>query len=237
MIDSRKFARRASDHRLTMRIYGGAAALLGWFALALQFYLMIALAPHQGSAIASTIVTYFSFFTILTNLLVALVLSFSTWGRGGRRGRFFAKPGIQSATLVYITVVGVTYSLVLRQLWNPRGAQKLADVVLHDGMPVIYALYWILFVPKMGLRWKDAFGWLIYPGAYLVYLLIRGALVGVYPYPFVDVTTLGYPRMWANAVLFLFFFWGLGLLVIATGRWSARLTSRIKSGQFRPTSG
>ena len=42
------------------------------------------------------------------------------------------------------------------------------------------------------LRWKDAVAWLAYPGVYLVYILARGAVSGLYPYPFVDVNVLGY---------------------------------------------
>ena len=57
-----------------MRICAGAGALLGWFALALQLYLMLIQAP-QGEAMLGTVITFFSFFTILTNLLVAVVFT------------------------------------------------------------------------------------------------------------------------------------------------------------------
>ena len=63
--------------------------------------------------------------------------------------------------------------------------------------------------------------WLLYPAIYLVYLLLRGALFGLYPYPFIDAGELGYPRMLINASLFFVIFLGLGLLVVALGRWRA----------------
>lgn len=44
----------------------------------------------------------------------------------------------------------------------------------------------------------------MYPGCYFVYALIRGHLLGTYPYPFIDVTALGYGAVLLNA---------LGLLV------------------------
>jgi hypothetical protein len=205
-----------------MKIYAAIAALLGWFTLSLQLVLMVQQSPAGAAAVAETIVNYFSFFTILTNLLVALVLSFSAWGSSTSRERFFSRASTQSATAAYIAIVCVTYSLLLRELWNTHGAQKLADVLLHDGMPAIYLLFWLLFARKSGLRWKDAVVWLIYPGVYLAYLLIRGALIGRYPYPFIDVTTLGYPRMLGNAALFVLVFLGVGLLVVAIGRWAGR---------------
>jgi len=68
------------------------------------------------------------------------------------------------------------------------------------------------------LRWPDAFTWLAYPGIYLVYILARGAASGLYPYPFVDVTELGYGRVFVHAGLLMLAFSGLGLVVIALGR-------------------
>jgi len=47
----------------------------------------------------------------------------------------------------------------------------------------MYVAYWLIFVPKGSLRWKDALFWLPYPLLYFCYSLIRGAAVGWYPYP------------------------------------------------------
>jgi hypothetical protein len=111
---------------------------------------------------------------------------------------------------------------LLRQLWNPQGAQWVADVLLHDVIPVGYVVYWLLFAPRAGLRWKDAVAWLAYPAVYLVYVLARGAVSGLYPYPFVDVNVLGYGGVLAHAVVFLLVFLGMGLLVLAVGRRTRR---------------
>ncbi len=51
-------------------------------------------------------------------------------------------------------------------------------------------------------------GWsIVFPVLWLVFTLIRGAFVGFYPYPFVDVDEHGYGRVLLNcllvAVLFL----------------------------------
>ena len=78
----------------------------------------------------------------------------------------------------------------------------------------------VLFAPRAGLRWKDAVGWLVYPGVYLVYVLARGAVSGLYPYPFVDVNVLGYGGVLVRAAGFLLVFLGMGLLVVAVGRWT-----------------
>jgi hypothetical protein len=208
-----------------MRIAAAVGALLGWFALVLQLYLMLAQSPARAAAMAGTVITYFSFFTILTNILVALVftatvLSSGTGGPPAGWGQFFCRPSVQAAIAGYIAIVGIVYRLLLRQLWNPQGAQWVADVILHDVIPVGYVLYWLLFAPKIGLRWKDAVAGLIYPGVYLLYVLARGAVSGLYPYPFVDVNVLGYAGVLARAAVLLLVFLGMGLLVVAVGRWT-----------------
>jgi hypothetical protein len=205
-----------------VRVYTAVAASIGWFALVLQLYLEIHRSLAGGPPMAEIIVGYFSFFTILTNLLVVAVLTSSGRHRKSKLGNFFSRPTVQTATATYIGIVGVTYSVLLRKLWNPTGLQKLADVLLHDAMPVIYILFWFIWVPKGDLRWKDGFVWLAYPLVYLLYVLARGAATGLYPYPFIDVASLGYPRMLVNVVLFLVFFLAVGLVAIAVGRWTER---------------
>ena len=65
-------------------------------------------------------------------------------------------------------------------------------------------------------------GWLIYPAVYLVYILARGAISAVYPYPFVDVSLLGYRGVLVNTVVFTLIFVGLGLLAVAFTRRTAK---------------
>jgi hypothetical protein len=199
-----------------MRIYAAVGAALGWFALALQLYLMILKVP--AGQMLGTVITFLSFFTILTNILVVLVFTAAGFRTGW--GRWFARPSVQAGSAVYIAIVGCSYQLLLRHLWNPQGAQWLADTLLHSVIPLVYVLYWLLFAPRTGLRWKDAVCWLVYPALYFGYVLARGALIGIYPYPFVDVTALGYGGVFVRAGVFLLVFLGTGLLVVAVGRWT-----------------
>lgn len=197
-------------------------ALTGWLALLLQFYLLIIANPPAGASLIERVIRYFSFFTILTNTLIAIGLSCSLWTPDSRWGRFFSRDTVKASFAVYIGMVGVVYLLLLRQLWNPQGTQKLADTLLHEAIPVMYVAYWLIFAPRSSLRWKNATLWLIYPLTYLFYTLARGAVSGWYPYPFIDVNTLGYSRVFLNVVLFSGAFWGVGLIAIAISRWRAR---------------
>jgi hypothetical protein len=200
-----------------MRMYAAVGALLAWFALALQLYLMLVQSPAAERM--GTLITFFSFFTILTNILTASVFTAVAFQPKDGWGKWLCRPSVQAATAVYIAIVGMVYQLLLRQLWNPQGAQWVADALLHSILPVGYVVYWLLFAPRAELSWKDSVTWLIYPGVYLMYILARGAVSGFYPYPFVDVNLLGYGGVVARAGLLLLVFLGMGLLVVAVGRW------------------
>src|SRR4051812_38806133 len=100
---------------------------------------------------------------------------------------------------VYITVVGLVYNLILRQLWKPAGLQFVDDELLHSVIPFLFILYWLMFVPKSELKWKDVLFWLIYPLIYLICILIRGALSGFYPYPFINTDDIGYYETFINS--------------------------------------
>lgn len=210
-----------------MRTSMAGIAVVAWLALLLQFFLMIHNA--QPGAALHAVINFFSFFTILTNLLIAVGTSLPIVAPQSAAGRFFLQPSTQSATAAYISVVGITYSLLLRHLWNPQGPQKIADVLLHDVIPVLYVAFWIFLVPKFTLRWSDAVRWLAFPIVYMAYTLAHGFLSNWYPYYFIDVGALGFQRALINAAGMLIFFFALGVLFVAIGRMTVRPSSRATS--------
>jgi hypothetical protein len=209
------------------RIRDAAAAVLaftGWGALGLQFKLSIGMALANGKTWAAGAVTYLSFFTILTNTLVAIGLTVPLLVPGSRLGRWFSRPRARGATATYIAGVGLVYSLALRQIWDPQGAQLVADRLLHDAIPILYLLFWLFLVEKGRLRWQEAIAWLTYPLAYAVYTLARGAVTNWYPYPFLDVTQLGYAAVLWHVVVLSCGFSGIGLVIVGIDRVLGRIT-------------
>jgi hypothetical protein len=200
-------------------------ALLAWFGLILQFSVTFPQSLALGRTPLASIAFYFSFFTILTNLLIAVSLTLTIRAPASRPGSFFSNPIVQTATALYIAVVGIVYSLVLRSLWDPEGLQKIADLLLHDAVPLLYVLFWTTSVPKHTLRWQHAAWWLTYPFAYLLWALFRGSSTGIYPYPFLDLRALGSGRVLINVLILMCVFFTHGLALIALGRWRARHTN------------
>lgn len=202
------------------------AALLGWFGLALQLWFSIRLTEDKGGTALEGVWLFLGFYTILTNLLVVSVLTAAATGSRHRLGRFLTRPGVQTAAAMSIVIVSAIYNLMLRQLWSPSGWLLVADMIVHDAMPLLYLVYWWLAVPKGALRWPQVLAWQSYPAGYFAYVLLRGAVTGWYPYPFLDVTTLGYVQVLMDAIGVLVAFIVVALLLVALGRWQARRQGR-----------
>ena len=197
------------------------AAALGWFAIGLDYYLIVR-HDTDGDLIAGAI-RLLSYFTILSNILVALAMTLPWAAPDSRLGRFFLEPSVRTAILVYIIVVAAIYHYLLAPLYNPQGLQLLATTIEHIAVPALYLLDWFLFVPKGTLRFRSAFAWLGFPLVYAGYSLAHGAATGFYPYPFLDVTKLHYERVLMNMGMLVAVFIGLALCLVALGRWLSRL--------------
>lgn len=212
---------------MTARLYRGLFAVVGWGALALQYGLLPRTNP--GSGAGELTLNFFSFFTILTNLLAALALTGPALAPDSPLGRWSRSEGVRAAVAMYIVVVGVVYHLLLAQTWNPQGWQKVADTLLHTVMPLAFVGDWLLFTAKGRLRWIDAVKWLAFPLLYGGWTLAHGAMTGWWPYWFVNVSELGLVRAAANFAGLLIFFLLLGLVVVAIDRAFGRRDRRLAS--------
>lgn len=190
--------------------------ICGWFAVITQLFLMT---DNRTAGITETIVRFFSFFTILSNILVSIIAT-GTLVRPGRRWHQWAvKPGVQTAVTVYILVVGLVYNSILRFLWSPTGLQWWVDECLHSVMPLLFLLYWLLYTPKASLSYRLIQGWLVFPAAYIVLIALHGSMTGWYPYPFINVTVIGYHRAILHTLLLLLVFTGLSALLVWIAGW------------------
>ena len=197
-----------------MKRFTAAAALAGWVGLAIQQYLIFYSRWSTGASLLGGLINFVSVFTVRTTTRAVVVLSYAVVNRDSAAKRFFLAPRVSSAIAVSILVVGLAYSLLLRHLWQPEGFQLVADELLHDVMPVLFFIYWWRCVPKGTLHLKHIGAWVIYPLVYFAYALLRGDLLGQYQYPFIDVSTLGYPQVFVNAAGILAGFVLIALAVV-----------------------
>jgi hypothetical protein len=205
-------------------IFPAFTALIAWLALGLQLYILIDNTPENGMTPFEAVARFLIFFTILSNILVAISLTIILIKPGSHAGRFFAKPSSSAATAMYIFIVGLVYNIILRSLWQPQGLQRVADELLHVAVPLLYMLYWLLFAKKKSLQWMDAVKWLAFPAVYLIYAMLRGGIEDFYPYPFIDVKQLGAGRVALNSAGLLAVFTITGLLFVFIGKKISRHT-------------
>lgn len=192
--------------------------------LRISFGLLIAAAfiaqLHFGIQQGRSTANFFSFFTIQSNLIAGIVLL--AVGIGSLVGRK-ATPQfalLRGAATLYIAITGVVFALLLSGL-----SQRLqltlpwVDMVLHQLIPTVVLLDWVLFPPKTKIHFRQTFVWLIYPLAYVAYTLIRGPIVNWYPYPFLDPPEVGWATVIGTSIFIAIGAAGLSwLLALRTGR-------------------
>lgn len=193
--------------------------IISWFAIGSQLYVTLETTQLD---LVDTLIKFFSYFTILTNMLIAVYFTVRWISPHSKLGKFFSTFAATTAVTVYILVVGVTYNLVLRNIFIHTGWAKVADEMLHAVVPFLFMLFWLLIVQKEKLQWKAVLPWLLYPFIYLVYTLIRGEYVHNYPYPFVDVLKLGYQKVIINCLVIGAFSYLLSILLVGVSRRMAK---------------
>lgn len=143
---------------------------------------------------------FFSFFTIQSNIVGVAALGALVLVPRARRTLFF--DGARSAAVLFMAITGVVFALLLSGLQEDlQTTIPWVDLVVHKLMPVVLVADWLLDPPRHRLpRWA-VLAWLAYPLAWLGYTLARGERVDWYPYPFVDVSRLGYDGVLARSVV------------------------------------
>lgn len=202
-------------------------AVCAWFGVVLQLAIAIPNYLANGKTLARALVLFFSYFTILTNLMVAITTSAALLFPQSKFGQFCTKSSTITAVTLYIVVVGLVYNFVLRPLYHPQGWDKVADETVHSVVPLLHIIYWLRFASKGSIPWKAAVSWLIYPLIYFIYCFVHGMLTGYYPYPFINVNKIGYAGFWLNSFYMLLLFLFLSFALIALDRWLGKRNDRV----------
>jgi hypothetical protein len=124
-------------------------------------------------------------------------------------------------------MVGVVYTAALRGLWHPLGLQRITDAILHDAVPCLWLIFWIVS-DGMRLKWHELWWALIPPGLYLIYALARGAMDGWYAYWFLDPSRGSGGEMAMSIVILLSSFAFVATVLIAVDRAKTR---RVRPGK------
>jgi hypothetical protein len=212
-VTTSRFAR--SWHTLTL-----AVAVT---ALVLQLYLVLSGENILDSSAVTTplpeqVRRYFSYFTIQSNLLVAVSMYLVVRDRTGS-SLFRA---VRLASLVGITVTGIVAAVALPPSPTYTTANLVCDRLLHVVVPLLAFVGWVAFGPRRRVTRDDLLPALVWPVLWLAATLALGPFVDWYPYPFLDVRTIGLARTLLNCALVAALFLALAALAL----WADRRLSR-----------
>jgi hypothetical protein len=168
------------------RIFVIATRLL--FSLLTLAALAAQLAVHIRSGF--NVVNYFSYFTNLSNLFAGVVMLRSAIHLIQRRDPTPMDDLVRGSSTAGMVIVGIVFNVLLRNE-DLGSLMPWVNVVVHYIMPIAALLDWLFVPPKATLAFGRIQYWLVFPLSYLAYLLLRGAMIDWYPYPFLNPANVG----------------------------------------------
>jgi hypothetical protein len=162
---------------------------------------------------------FFAFFTIQSNLIGVAALGWllATRDRPRTRGQEL----LRGAAAVYLTVTFVVVIVLLSDV-DVQLQLVWVDVVLHKLFPVVVVLDWIVDPPTRRLSARVVLLWLVYPLVWTLATVVRGAVGGWYPYPFLDPANGGYGQVAVSVIGVTVAFALIAAAIIAIGNARAR---------------
>lgn len=166
-------------------IYKTAFGLLGLSAVITEIVALVGLGVFNPS-------NFFSYFTILSNIFAFSMLLIGAYyllkHKQSKRVDM-----LRGAAALYMIITGIVFATLLA---NIEGITLTAvpwdNTVLHYIIPVVMLIDWLIDRPSASIGYKKSLIWLAFPIVYLAYSLIRGPIVGWYPYPFLNPANNGY---------------------------------------------
>ena len=187
------------DARLPAESGRGLPLLVAAYRLGVAVLTAVALAfTAYRASLTGGLGNFFSFFTILSNIIGTLVFFAGGAAAASRR------PGVpdllRGAAALYLVITGIVYGIALAHYDTPE-VIPWVNVVVHRVTPAVFAADWLIDPPRRAPRFPRALVWLVFPLLYLLYTLARGPAADWYPYPFLDPRTHGYPAVAVGCVL------------------------------------
>lgn len=205
--------------RAWVRAYRIIFALLTLAAVVYQFSV-------QNERVDFVPENFFSFFTIQSNVIAALLFLLLAMGRSVLSSVLDLFRG---GVVTYMLLTGVVYGLLLSGYEDAlQTPEPWVNTVLHQVIPLIVVLDWFIQPPRSRITFAQALVWPVYPMLYLAYTLTRGPRVDWYPYPFLDPRLEGgYPVVLATcAAIMVGFLIATWMLVAISQRLRIRIEVR-----------
>ncbi|HWU79232.1 MAG TPA: Pr6Pr family membrane protein [Caulobacter sp.] len=210
----------------SLRIWRVLIAAIACLGPVLQYGLMV----HDETLVSAAVksVEFFSYFTVLSNMLAAAALvaplvAPSTTRPFGRFAVWAEQSGPRAAIATYLTITAVVYHLLLAGLWKLEGLRLVSNAILHTVTPAAFLIDLALRGGRGEARWIAAAKAMAFPALFGLWTLVHGALSGFYPYPFMNVGKRGYPAVVLTMVEMSLAFAAVALVFVALSRVRAKV--------------
>ncbi len=194
------------------------AAVFGLIAAASVITQYFISSQREGLSFLENSIRYFSYFTILTNTLVAKYMLVIAFGRPRGLHRLMSAPGFLSSLLLHMAIVALVFHVVLSHLYDFEGLTLVLNQMFHTVVPIFVLLFWLFFEDKAAVPFASIGKWLLYPLIYSALVMLRGVFSGFYPYFFLDIGEIGGLQTAINMLAVAAFFALMGSLIIAVGK-------------------
>lgn len=144
---------------------------------------------------------FVSYFTIIANTAAGIFLIFFSLNNAAfSTSRKLT--AVRGAATLYMVMTGIIFAILLAGI---EGATLTAvpwdNIVLHYVIPIFFALDWLVNPPMQRISYRVIWIWALLPATYVMYSLLRGAVVNWYPYPFLNPTTSSYTQVIATSLI------------------------------------
>ena len=218
-----------------------AAAVLGFAALIRQLAIAVGNAlsadTEWGSHVPTVVANFFSYFTVLSNLIAAVTLVIgAVWmlrHRRDRRPEPLWLSTLFACASTYMIVTGIVYNVLLRSIPIAGISDVWTNETLHVIIPLVMLADVLLAPHRRALPWSTLWIVAAFPIAWAAYTLLRANLITApfsgnpwwYPYPFLD------PHLQGGYAGVIAYIVGIAAVIIAVGAgviWAGRRRARAR---------
>ncbi len=132
-------------------------------------------------------IDHFSYFTVWSNILAAVIMTMLAINPDRSSSLFRV---LRLDALVMMIVTGIVYNVLLNTGAH-EGWDFWSNGIAHMWGPILTVLVFVIAGPRGWISTSAIFAALILPILWLGYALIRGSIIGAYPYDFLDVNAHG----------------------------------------------
>lgn len=179
--------------------------------------------PAGPAGAAPRLLDTFSYFTLWSNVVVAIGATLIAWRPEHDTA---VRRALRLAGLLMITITAIVYAFVLAPTAVVVGWHQVTNPLQHVVVPAVTVAVWAVWGPRDWCSWRTVPAALVVPLCWVAWMLARGAAIDAYPYGFVNVAVHGYATVALNITLILAFGLLIALLFHLLDRLLARLSSR-----------